>query len=125
MRAISFADFTAPTKPLFKELKILRFHDLYKCQLASLMWDYDKGTLPESLNPLFKKRSDVHSLNLRNARNDRLYIASKRNTRFGINSFSHKGSLLLNELKDLEIYNRSVSKPCFLMKFKNSIFEGY
>jgi len=37
VRAISFADFTAPTKPIFKELKILRFQDLYKCQLASLM----------------------------------------------------------------------------------------
>jgi len=125
VRSISFADFNAPTDPLFKELKILKFHDLYKCQLASLMWDYDKGTLPESLNPLFTKRSDVHSLNLRNARDDRLYIARKQTTRFGINSFSHKGSLLLNELKDLEIYNRSVSKMCFLKKYKKSIFESY
>merc|ERR1711964_948018 len=97
VRAISFSDFTAPTMPIFKELNILRFHDLYKCQLASLMWDFDKGTLPESLCPLFTKRSDVHSLNLRNARKDRLYTASRKSTRYGINYFSHKGSLLLNE----------------------------
>ena len=46
--AISFARFHDPSKPLFKELNILSFDDLYKCQLASLMWDYDHGNLPDN-----------------------------------------------------------------------------
>ena len=53
IRAITFSDFDAPTKPLMKELKILSFEDLYKTQIASLMWDYDHGFLPHSLNSLF------------------------------------------------------------------------
>ena len=125
VRALSFADYSAPTNPIFKELNILKFQDLFKCQLASLMWDFDKGTLPESLVPLFIKRNNVHSLNLRNAKNDKLYTASKKATRYGFHSFSHKGSLLLNELKDTAVYNESVSKFCFLKKYKKNTFEGY
>ena len=60
VRAISFADFTAPSKPLMKELKILAFEDLYKTQIASFMWDFDHGCLPSSLSSLFTRRMDVH-----------------------------------------------------------------
>ena len=33
IRAISFANYSAPSKPLLKELNILSFHDIYKSQM--------------------------------------------------------------------------------------------
>ena len=125
VRAISFSKFSAPSKPLFKDLNILRFEDIFKSQMASLMWDYDHGNLPESLNTLFTRRSDVHSLNLRNTRNQRLYTATKKNTKFGSNSFSKIGSQLLNDLKDLNIYNESNSRNVFMMKYKKILINNY
>ena len=100
IRAITFSDFDAPTKPLMKELKILSFEDLYKAQIASLMWDYDHGFLPHSLNSLFSRRSSVHTINLRNVADGRLYTANRFNTAYGKNSFSQIGSKFLNDLKD-------------------------
>ena len=124
VRAISFAKFSAPSKPLFKELNILRFDDLYKSQIASLMWDYDHGTLPEDLNPLFLRRSSVHSRNLRNTENQRLYTSTYRNSRFGSNSISQFGSSLLNELKDMDLY-QTISKKSFMLKYKDLLLNRY
>ena len=125
VRAITLSNFGAPSSPLFKDLKILKFEDLLKTQLASLMWDFDHGMLPRSLNHLFIRRADVHGLNLRNAANQRLYTATRHNSKFGSNSFSQVGSTLLNQLKDLSIYNDSNSKNIFIMKYKRSLIENY
>ena len=125
VRAISFSKYSAPTKPIFKDLNILRFDDIFKTQIASLMWDYDHGTLPDDLNPLFTRRCDIHSRNLRNARNQRLYTSTLKYTKYGSNSFSQLGSLLLNDLKDLNFYNDSTSKKVFMNKYKQSLIEDY
>ena len=125
VRAISFAEFEAPSKPLMKELGILSFEDLYKTQIASLMWDFDHGDLPLSLNSLFTRRTEVHSLNLRNVSEGRLYTSNRFNNGFGKNSFSKIGSQFLNNLKDSGLYVFTDSKFVFMKKYKNSIFETY
>ena len=126
VRAISFADFEAPSKPLMKDLRILSFEDLYKTQIASLMWDFDHGCLPSSLSSLFTRRTEVvHSRNLRNISEGRLYTSNRFNNGFGKNSFSKIGSKFLNNLKDSGIYIFSDSKFVFMKKYKNSIFNKY
>ena len=125
VRAISFADYSAPTKPLFKQLNILRFNDLFKAQIASLMWDFDNDNLPDNLNSLFTRRTEVHSRNLRNTQNNRLYTSSLTNTNYGSNSFSQIGSLLLNELKDLDIFTSSTNKITFMKKYKQMLIDAY
>ena len=125
IRAIKFADFNAPSKPLMKELQILSIKDLYSTKIASLMWDYDHGLLPHSLCSLFSKRSSVHNINLRNASEDRLYTATRYNTSYGTKSFSLIGSKMLNDLKNSDIYNYTDSKLVFMKKFKKSLFELY
>ena len=52
------------TEPIFFYLKILNFEDQYKLQLSSLMWDYDHGTIPPSLNVLFRRTNTVHNVGL-------------------------------------------------------------
>ena len=78
------------------------------------MWDYDHGKLPDDLNTLFITRSSVHSRNLRNVANQRLYTSTHRNTIHGTHSLSQVGSILLNELKDFEFYNANGKKLLWL-----------
>ena len=125
IRAISFSDFNAPSAPIFKDLKILSFDDLYKSQIGSLMWDYDHGNLPDSLSKLFKRRSSMHQIGLRNALDGRLYTASKCNTNYGKKSFSQTGSEFLNKLKDSEVYIYDNSKTVFMKNLKKSLLDNY
>ena len=125
IRAIKFADFNAPSKPLMKELQILSIKDLYLTKIASLMWDFDHGLLPDTLNKLFSRRSSVHNVNLRNVSEGRLYTATRYNTNYGSNSFSSIGSKLLNDLKDSGLYKYTDSKLVFMKKYKKSLFDLY
>jgi hypothetical protein len=125
IRAIIFADFNAPSKPLMKDLQILSIKDLYSTKIASLMWDFDHGLLPHSLNSLFARRSSLHNINLRNVSEGRLYTANRYNTNYGPKSFSLVGSKLLNDLKDSGLYIYTDSKLVFMKKYKKSLFELY
>ena len=42
-----------------------------------------------------------------------------------VNSFSQQGSLLLNEIKDMPIYDDSNTKRTFLGKLKIQMFDKY
>ena len=66
------------------------------------MWDFDHHSLPDSLASLFTRREEVHNRNLRDKNKNKLYTAKRFNNIYGYDSFSHHGSLLLNQLKDLQ-----------------------
>ena len=89
------------------------------------MWDFDHRLLPETLNAFFIRRSDVHSINLRNSANDPLYTATRRNTNFRSKSFSQYGSSLLNDMKTMNFYDESTTKKAFLKKYKDTFFANY
>ena len=50
MRIITKSKSDAPTSQLFKDIEILKIKDLYTMQLASFMFDLDKGLLPKYFN---------------------------------------------------------------------------
>ena len=64
MACLSFQDATSET---FKNLTILKISDLYKVQYASLMWDYDHGSLPKAFDGFFTKVHDIHSYRTRSS----------------------------------------------------------
>ena len=107
MRAITFSDFYAHTSPLFKSLNVLKIKDLFKHKIGSLMWDFDHHSLPDTLASMFKRRDEIHNRILRDQNKNKLYTAQRLNNRYGYDSFSHCGSLLLNQLKDLPFYRNS------------------
>ena len=43
----------------------------------------------------------------------------------GFNSFQVQGSLILNELKELDLYKDATSKKSFLGNLKKSLLEKY
>ena len=73
-RIISSADYLATSNPLFAKLGILNVQDIYKCQLAGLMWDQDKGVLPKCFDNYFIKVNNVHTYGTRSAKSDKLSV---------------------------------------------------
>ena len=125
IRAISFADFNAHTYPIFKNLEILTLPHLYQKQLASLLWDLDHNELPTSLSNLFLRRDEAHSHRTRMAVSNKYTVIKTNTKRYGEKSFQVEGAILLNRLKDLDIYNNSNTKSTFLLKYKNAFLDTY
>ena len=89
------------------------------------MWVFDHHLLPDSLASMFTRREEIHTLNLRDTNKNILYTAHRLNNRYGYDSFSHCGSLLLNKLKDLSFYENCYSKSAFNTRYKAFILETY
>ena len=125
IRAITFSDSNAHTSPLFKHLNILSVKDLLNYKIMAFMWDFEQKTLPKSLTTLFIYRNHIHTRNLRDNNKNKIYTAQRYQNRHGYDSLSHQGALLLNKAKDLPCYQHSLSKKCFLKKYKSLILNGY
>ena len=65
VRIISNQSFHAHTAPLFRELKILRFTDIFLFQLGKFMYLFKLGLLPEIFDGLFFTNNQMHSYNTR------------------------------------------------------------
>ena len=89
------------------------------------MWDLDHHSLPDSLASMFTRRDEIHNRNLRDKNKNKLYTAHCFNNKYGYDSFSHCGSLLLNKLKDLPFYEYNFSKSTFTAKYKAFILDTY
>ena len=93
--------------------------------ISSLMLELDHHTLPPSLSSHFIKCDSVHPYNTRHAMAGK-YLVSKTNTKkYGLNSFQVHGSITLNNLKSLDIYNNAISKKSFLSNLKKSLIDSY
>ena len=124
IRAITKSDFLAHTDPLFKKLRITKLNDLYFIKLASLMWDYDNDVIPSSLNVWFSK-IPRHNYQTRFVTKGKLQPCNIKTKKYGIRSFKYEGTLFLNQLKDLDFYESSVTKRSFLDKLKTSLLDLY
>ena len=89
------------------------------------MWDLDHNLLPEALSTYFVKRRVEHDHATRIATSDKLTIKSFNTTKYGHKSFQKQGAVLLNDLKDQEMYVNARSKNSFLNQLKESILSTY
>ena len=69
VRFINNAFYREHTTPLFNELRILNVFDLYKYQLGTFMYQYNKNQLPSNFSTFFTKINDIHTYNTRNKDN--------------------------------------------------------
>ena len=123
IQVIAKSDFLAHTDPLFHSLKIPKFADQYLLNLASTMWDYDKGSIPKSLNSCFKK--PMHSYNTRFVTQNKISPCLYNSTKFGMHSFRNEGTNILNLLKDTKLFTQAKTKKEFNIKLKNEIINSY
>ena len=61
LRIVSNSTYDAHTGPIFKELKLLKFHDIHSFQLGIFMFSFKNSTLPSKLNNFFVLNSQIHN----------------------------------------------------------------
>ena len=69
MRGINKDPYDAHTDPIFKELRILKFNDIYLLNLGKFMYSYQNDLLPSSFNDCFIEVNQVHHYNRRSFSN--------------------------------------------------------
>ena len=89
------------------------------------MCDFDHHSLPDSLASMFTRCDEIHNRNVHDKNKNKLYTAHRFNNKYGYQSFSHYGSLLLNKLMDLPLYGICFSKSAFMAKYKAFTLDTY
>ena len=125
IRVIADADFLAHTDPLFRELKVLKFEDVYLQQYASLMWDQDHNNLPQCFEGYFQHVSSVHEYETRQAFYNKLTEIPFSTVTHGKKMFKFKGPKFMNQLKDLKCYTEAKTKLSFRRKYKDHLIDKY
>ena len=75
LRVALYLPFNTHTEPIFKQLKILRVHEINFFHAGILMYKLDHHMLPAVFHPLFSKTSSVHSYNVRSSQKYRPVFA--------------------------------------------------
>ena len=84
LRIVSNSTYIAHTGPIFKELKLLKFHDIHSFQLGTFMFSFENSTLPSKFNNFFLLNSQIHNYNTRNAQSFRLPLCRTNTRKFSI-----------------------------------------
>ena len=120
IRIICDVGWRDPTSYLFQMLKVLKMTDLVKYQTCIHMFKANRGSLPENVQCVFKKGSDVHKYSTRNKHN--FYIESVRSEKRKM-SINVKGVSLWNELSETIKGSKSLNK--FKSKLKSKFLSCY
>ena len=107
------------------DLKILNLDHQFQTQLSSLMWVYDHDVLPLSLRSHFKRANLVHTYNTRTSAKGSLYYSEVNTSKYGLKSFKYQGIKILNDLKNMSIYQTATSKSKFAKELKSDLLSSY
>ena len=88
VRAITSSKYNSHTSPIFKKLKILRIHELYKLNTLKFFFKYKNNTLPAYFHGMFQEVFPSHNHDTRH-KNDPVpgkwkSIAAKNSIRFAL-----------------------------------------
>ena len=118
VRIISNKSFDAHTDPLFKELKIMKFNNIYLFHIGKIMYQFKINTLPQSLNRMFILNSQIHSYNTRSSN---CFHIPKCRTNIRKFSISYQGPKFFNSLST--VIQSANSLASFLIKLKTALFN--
>ena len=120
IRIINKSGIDVHTTPIFKNLKLLKFHDINKLQVCQFMFRFKNHLLPSSFEGLCTSNLEVHSHYTRS--HHLFHIPSKR-TKVSQFALSYQGPLLFNSISK-KIENCS-SYSSFTNKLKDYLFSFY
>ena len=113
IRTISFASFNDSRKPLYKNLKILRFKDQLQVQNFLLAHDFYNKNLPDSFDKLFRLAINVHDHNTRFALSMHFSLPKVRTSHHGIKSITYQSvsawNRFINIFQSSSLYDQSKS----------------
>ena len=116
VRIVSKEAFDAHTDPVFHELKILKYENIYLLHLGKCMHSYKNNVLPRSFDDSFLRINGVHNYNTRNSN---LYYAPLCRTKMRQFTFNYKGPKFFSTLNQ-NIRDASTAS-CFQYKLKNDL----
>ena len=122
IRAISFEHFTAPTTPIFSDLKILKLHDLFKLKMLIFVYESVNKFSPISFHNIFDSVASVHQYGTRQAGKDNIFLTQKNTNKYGLRSVHYHGAKCWNDIPvDIK---RSPSVNIFRQKLKAFLFQS-
>ena len=74
---VNNSTYDANTSSIFKELELLKFHDIHSFQLSFFMFSLKNSTLLSKFINLFLTNSQIHIYNTRNAHSFRLPLCRR------------------------------------------------
>ena len=100
---ISKTSFDAHTGPLFKDLQILKFHDIYQYHTGKLMFLFTNNSLSNCFKSMFMSTSQVYSYNTRTSKLFYMFPCKTNLRQFSIRFQGPKFfNSLSNNIKDCE-----------------------
>ena len=126
MRTIAFKNKLTNPDPIYKANHILKIHDLIKLQNCTLTHEFLNDQLPDCFNNYYFKLHSLYYTQTRNSNLGCLFQSSKRTTRYGLNSLSHKSIISWNSItKNLKIDLSSLSYYELKRKLTNMFINNY
>ena len=125
IRAISFEHFTAPSMPIFSNLKILKLHDLFQLKMLSFFYDCINKIAPSYFHTFVELVDSVHQHSTRQATNNDIFLTQMNTLQYGLRSVRYFGAKCWNdilvEIKNphLQIIFDKKSKPTSLKETTN------
>ena len=122
LRAIIFENFTAPSTPIFHDLKILKLNDLFQLKLLSFVYESVNKISPTSFHSFFDLVESVHQHRTRQATRNNIFLTQENTLQYGLRSVRYFGAKYWNDIP-IDI-KRSPSKKIFHRKLKAFFFES-
>ncbi len=88
LRRITNADYNDAAKPIYDKMGVLTINNMFKFELAQLMYRHSTNSLPTPLLYIFNSNTEIHDHNTRHRRD--AHITYKRTDQIS-RSFIHKG----------------------------------
>ena len=119
VREISFEHHTAPSEPIFSNLKILKLQDLFHLKLLS--FECVNKILPSWFHSFFELVGSVHQYGTWQAIKSNIFLTQKNTLRYGLGSVRYCGAKYWNGIPvDIK---QSPSVCSFRQKIKAFLFE--
>ena len=120
-RIISNASRKTSITLLYKKYGVLKLDDRFNYEMAKIMYQFSKQTLPSHLNCLFDPLSTVHERCTRSKSKQNLDIPKLSTSRCQ-NSFKYQGSKICNSVTT-DLKQQTFRK--FKINYKNLLLESY
>ena len=121
VRAISFEHYTAPSTPIFSDLKILKLQDLFHLELLSFVYECVNKISPSCFHSFFELVGSVHQYGTRQIIKSNIFLTQKNTLQYGLRSVRYCGAKCWNNIPvDIK---QSPSVSSFRQKIKAFLFE--
>ena len=119
--AVGGAGWNESSSPLYYKFKVLKFHDIYKYELAKFMHHVQNKTLPTPLLKIFDDVKNDLNLNTRSRTREKLKVPLFKSSRTQ-KSVKYQGVTLWNSLS-LNLKKLSFQK--FSIEYKSNLIQNY